>query len=227
MHIFIPQKQDESAYSSVRDLMNVRIQPASAGPWGGGASGGSGAPPARHCTGVGSLPSTCLSGGLVPSTIPEAMRDAARQFADSVAIAEPDGVSSRAGGAPEKLTYQQLHQAVRQVAGGLAVRGIEPGDRVAIWSPNTYHWVLAALGSLYAGATLVPINTRYIGHEALDVVARTKARALFVAGPFLGVDRLELLRKAAGQAALPELIVRIGVESQESTWDDLFARDSS
>src|SRR5712691_10355020 len=89
---------------------------------------GSGAPPARRCTGVGSLPSTCLSGGLVPSTIPEAMRDAARQFADSVAIAEPDGVSSRAGGAPEKLTYQQLHQAVRQVAGGLAVRGIEPGD---------------------------------------------------------------------------------------------------
>ncbi len=163
----------------------------------------------------------------MPSTIPEAMRDAARQFADSVAIAEPDGVSSRAGGAPEKLTYQQLHQAVRQVAGGLAVRGIEPGDRVAIWSPNTYHWVLAALGSLYAGATLVPINTRYTGHEALDVVARTKARALFVAGPFLGVDRLELLRKAAGQAALPELIVRIGVESQESTWDDLFARDSS
>ena len=181
----------------------------------------------------------------MPSTIPQAMQQAASQFADSVAIAEPGGLSSRAGGAPFELTYEQLHQGVRQVAGALAASGIQPGDRVAIWSPNTYHWVLAALGSLYAGATLVPINTRYTGSEAFDVVDRTRARALFVAGPFLGVDRLSLLGKAAGlaalswqtqaerpadsspQIALPELIVRIPVEGTESSWDEFLTRAAS
>jgi acyl-CoA synthetase (AMP-forming)/AMP-acid ligase II len=151
----------------------------------------------------------------VPSTIPQAMRQAASQFADSVAIAEPGGVS---------MSYQDLHQAVRQVAGALAASGVQPGDRVAIWSPNTHHWVLAALGSLYAGATLVPVNTRYTGHETFDVIDRTRARALFVAGPFLGTDRLPLLRKAAGLAALPELIVRIPVESAEPSWDAFITR---
>jgi HIP---CoA ligase len=161
----------------------------------------------------------------VPSTIPQAMRDAASKFADSVAIAEPGGVT---------LSYAELHRAVRQVAGALATSGIEPGDRVAIWSPNTHHWVLAALGSLYAGATLVPVNTRYTGHEALDVLTRTKARALFVAGPFLRADRLELLRRAADQdelpeppTTLPELIVQIPVESSEPTWDEFIAREAS
>jgi acyl-CoA synthetase (AMP-forming)/AMP-acid ligase II len=146
------------------------------------------------------------------------MQQAASQFADSVAIAEPNGVS---------MTYLELHRGVRQVAGALAASGIQPGDRVAIWSPNTHHWVLAALGSLYAGATLVPINTRYTGPEAFDVVDRTKARALFVAGPFLGVDRLPSLRKAAGLAALPELVVRIPVEGAEPSWDEFLSREAS
>src|SRR5579863_7834652 len=106
------------------------------------------------------------------------MQYAAGQFAESVAIAEPGGVS---------MTYGELHQAVRQVAGALATSGIEPGDRVAIWSPNTHHWVLAALGALYAGATLVPVNTRYTGPEALDIIERSGARALLVADHFLGV----------------------------------------
>ncbi len=45
--------------------------------------------------------------------------------------------------------------------------GLRPGDRVAIWAPNTAHWVLAALGASYAGAALVPVNTRFTGPEAL------------------------------------------------------------
>ena len=73
---------------------------------------------------------------------------------------------------------------------------MSPGDRVAIWSPNTHHWVLGALGALHAGAMVVPVNTRFTGHEAADVIARSGARALLVAGPFLGVDRFAALREA-------------------------------
>ena len=87
--------------------------------------------------------------------------------------------------------------AVRTTARALIARGIEPGDRVAMWAPNTYHWVVAALGAQYAGAAIVPINTRYTGSEALDMVIRTQAKALFVVGPFLKADRLR--RAASGR----------------------------
>ncbi len=143
------------------------------------------------------------------------MDAAAQTFGEAVAVAEPGG---------PVLTYRDLRDRVREIAGALISSGVQAGDRVAIWSPNTHHWVLAAFGALYAGATLVPVNTRYTGPEALDVISRTKARALFVAGPFLGADRLELLRKAAGDASLPELIVRIPVESPETSWDDFLKR---
>ena len=69
-----------------------------------------------------------------------------------------------------------------------------------MWSPNTLHWVLAALGALTAGATLVPVSTRFTGPEALDVISRSGARALFVATDFLGTDRLAALRAAAAAA---------------------------
>ena len=79
-------------------------------------------------------------------TIPAAVASAAREFGAVTAVAGP--------GAP-RLTYAELHERVAAVAGTLIAEGIEPGDRVALWSPNTHHWVLAALGALYAGATLV------------------------------------------------------------------------
>ena len=150
----------------------------------------------------------------MPPTIPSAVRAAAREFGAAVAVAEPGGVT---------LTYGELLDGVREVAGAFVAGGVVPGDRVAIWSPNTHHWVLGALGAMYAGATLVPVNTRYTGYEALDVLARTRARALLVAGPFLGADRLEMLAGAAAhagpEASLPELVVRIPVEPGELAGD--------
>jgi len=141
----------------------------------------------------------------VADTIPAAVQAAALRFGDAVAVAEPGG---------PVLSYRALHEQVRDVARSLIGCGIEPGDRVAVWSPNTRHWVLAGLGALYAGATLVPVNTRFTGPEALDVIGRSGARALLVAGPFLRTDRLALLAAAAAQAGagLPGLIVRIPVE---------------
>jgi len=128
-------------------------------------------------------------------------------FGEQTAIAEPDG---------PRLTYRQLHAQAGGIAAALADVGIEAGDRVAIWSPNTHHWVVAALGAQTAGATLVPVNTRFTGAEALDVIGRSSARVLFVAGPFLGADRLAALRAAdeaaPGQLSRLRLIVIIPVE---------------
>ena len=123
-------------------------------------------------------------------TVPAAVARAAREFGDAPALAEPDG---------PRISYRQLHKQVTTVARALIAEGVVPGDRVAIWSPNTHHWVLAALGALHAGATLVPVSTRFTGYEAFDVLGRSGACALIVAGPFLGTDRLATLRAAAAR----------------------------
>jgi HIP---CoA ligase len=150
----------------------------------------------------------------VDLTVPAAVASAAREFGDAPALVEPGG---------PRLSYRQLHERVRVVARALIAGGVAPGDTVAIWSPNTHHWVLAGLGALYAGARLVPVNTRFTGPEALDVIGRSRARALIVAGPFLGTDRFAALRAAAVDipnapaqggtgSPIPALVVRIPVE---------------
>jgi HIP---CoA ligase len=167
-------------------------------------------------------------GGL--STIPEAIEAAAEGFGSANAIAGPGG---------PVLTYAELRDQVAVVSRALISSGIEPGDRVAIWAPNSCTWVLEALGVLAAGATLVPVNTRFTATEALDVIARSQARGLLAAGPFLGTDRLALLTAAARQAGqdLPGLVVRIPAEAGPGTetarpttdggaigWDDFLGR---
>jgi acyl-CoA synthetase (AMP-forming)/AMP-acid ligase II len=125
-------------------------------------------------------------------TIPAAAERAARDFGDAPALAEPGG---------PRLSWRELHEQASVVARAFMAGGVQPGDRVAIWSPNTHHWVAGALGALRAGAVLVPVSTRFTGPEALDVITRSGARALLVAGPFLGTDRLAALYAAAADTS--------------------------
>jgi HIP---CoA ligase len=124
-------------------------------------------------------------------TIPAVVAGAASRFGDAEALA--DGNS--------RISYRSLWDQVQGVAAALIEAGMGAGDRVAIWGPNDAYWVLAALGTLTAGGVLVPVSTRFTGPEALDVIGRSGARALFVAGDFLGVDRLGGLLRAAASVA--------------------------
>ena len=100
--------------------------------------------------------------------------------------------------------------------------GVSAGDRVAIWSPNTWHWVVACLATTYAGGVLVPLNTRYTASEATDILARTGAPLLFASGEFLGADKAASIDRDA----LPDLrhIIRVPIEKDDGTWDEFMAR---
>ncbi|MFQ6399061.1 FadD3 family acyl-CoA ligase [Nocardia sp. KC 131] len=135
-------------------------------------------------------------------TTPLALHDAARDYGDAPAVGDGD----------VRLDWTQLLTSVQEVARALIARGVQTGDRVAMWAPNTHHWVIAALAAHYAGAALVPLNTRYVADEAADVLARVDAKALFIAGTFLGRDRLTELRVAAPELAIDTIVV-IPVES--------------
>ncbi|WP_055474403.1 FadD3 family acyl-CoA ligase [Gordonia sp. HS-NH1] len=149
---------------------------------------------------------TSLHETLPSPTTPAALRRAARTWPDRIALV--DGQWDPSSHPRLELTWAQLHSAVRAFAGSLVASGIEAGDRVAIWSPNSFHWPIAALGVHYAGATLVPLNTRYTTGEAVEIIERSGARAVVVSGEFLGADHAsELLRDH--RASMPAVVVRV------------------
>ncbi|MDT0201612.1 FadD3 family acyl-CoA ligase [Nocardioides sp. AE5] len=122
-------------------------------------------------------------------TLPAAVREAAAQYADHPAVVDGDTT----------LTFASLRQQVRDAARGYVALGVRPGDRVAIWAPNTWHWIVAGLAVSHAGATLVPLNTRYKGHEVIDVLDRTGATLAIIADGFLGRSQVDELQAAAGE----------------------------
>ena len=124
-----------------------------------------------------------------PETVPAALRAAAATHADRPAIV--DGATT--------LTFHDLHAAVRDTARGYVALGLEPGDRVCLWAPNTWEWVVAGLAVSYAGGVLVPVNTRYKGEEVADIVERSRARLCVVSDGFLGRSQVEELRAAASE----------------------------
>jgi HIP---CoA ligase len=124
-------------------------------------------------------------------TIPRLLRASATKFGESQAVADGD----------TSLTFAELADAALLVARAAQAHGMAAGDRVAIWASNTHRWIVSALGVLCAGAVVVPINTRYRGEEARDLLARTRARAALVEQGFLGYDHLGALRASGPDGA--------------------------
>jgi len=56
------------------------------------------------------------------------------------------------------LPYGDLRDEIERVAHGFAARGVRPGDRVAIYLPNSADFVISALASLWVGAIFVPLS---------------------------------------------------------------------
>ncbi|MEV7560217.1 FadD3 family acyl-CoA ligase [Streptomyces sp. NPDC089795] len=163
-------------------------------------------------------------GDLRWGSIAQLVRAAAAQYADREAVV--DGRT--------RISYTQLGERVERAAAACVAAGIEPGDRVAVWAPNTLEWIVSALGAVSAGAVLVPLNTRFKGTEAAYVLERSRARLLFVTGTFLGTSYVASLRRAAAQGpgggplpGLPHLeqVVVLADDAPDSfrTWKDFLA----
>ena len=103
---------------------------------------------------------------------------AADRFGDAEAVV--DG--------PLRLSFTELVERIRAASGAFAEFGIDKGDRVAVWAPNSAEWIIAAFGIMAAGGVLVPVNTRFKTDEAADVVARSGAKAVLTQHDFLGQD---------------------------------------
>ncbi|MFF9556994.1 FadD3 family acyl-CoA ligase [Streptomyces albus] len=128
-----------------------------------------------------------------PATLAELTACAARAYPGREALVE--------GG--HRWSFATLHAHTVRSAKAALAHGLRKGDRVAVWAPNSRHWITAALGAVSAGGVLVPLNTRYKPAEAADILRRSRARFLFTVGPFLGTDYARALAESGEE--LPDL----------------------
>ncbi|OKK07119.1 acyl-CoA synthetase [Streptomyces sp. CB02488] len=102
------------------------------------------------------------------ATLVHAFRDSVARSPDHPALAYFDG----------RLSYRETDALSDSVAGHLAARGLERGDRVAIMLQNSPHFVIALLGAWKAGATVVPLNPMYKSGEVGHVLKDAEVSAL-------------------------------------------------
>jgi acyl-CoA synthetase (AMP-forming)/AMP-acid ligase II len=149
-------------------------------------------------------------------TVPAMVRDAARRFGDAQAVVDGE----------RRVGFIELSTMVDGAARALLASGIERGDRVAVWAPNSLEWIVAALAVTTAGGVLVPVNTRFRGAEAGFVLARSGARALFTVRGFLDTDYPALLADAGVDLpALQHRILLSGTPDEAAAgWEQFLTR---
>jgi len=144
-------------------------------------------------------------------TIPAALREAAARFGSDDAVVD----------AGVHLTFAELDALAERAARGFVAAGVEPGDRVAVWAPNSTAWIVASFGVYLAGGVLVPLNTRYKGEEAGHVLRTSGARVLLTVTDFLDSDYLAMLDGVAGLDAIERTIVLSGpVPAAATGWEE-------
>ncbi len=83
-----------------------------------------------------------------------------------------------------RATYTEFQEQVRQVAKALINLGVQRGDRVGIWSPNCYQWVLLQYATAKMGAIMVNINPAYRTSELIFVLNQSEISYIFSALQF-------------------------------------------
>jgi fatty-acyl-CoA synthase len=118
------------------------------------------------------------------------------RFLAGLAGATPDAPAIIWG--DERISFAALDHESRRVAHGLADLGIEPGDRVALWLPNTPTWLALHFACALLGAIAVAVNTRFRSAEIADIIARSGARILVLWPGFRLIDFMAILEAVDG-----------------------------
>jgi len=124
-----------------------------------------------------------------------------------------------------RWSYSELRRRVNDLAAGLVRLGLQPGERIGIWSPNNSEWVLTQFATAKAGLILVNINPAYRAHEFEYAMNKVGCRALILSPGFRGNDYLATFRSIAPEidgaspgrlmsSRLPSLkhVIRLGDE---------------
>ena len=107
-----------------------------------------------------------------------ALRDALTRWPDEVCLIEADREREKS-----RLTYRQFQEAAEPLAAALQDAGFESGNRAAIIMTNQPKWLISAYATFFSGGIVVPLDYKLSAAEHLQLLAHSKAAALFVEYP--------------------------------------------
>ncbi|GFE64386.1 AMP-binding protein [Litoreibacter roseus] len=122
---------------------------------------------------------------LVEKTIPQVLYDTAKRFPNrDAAVFSMQGI---------RRTYQEFSDDVDRLAAGLITLGFQKNDRIGIWSPNRYEWLLTQFATARIGVILVNINPAYRTHELEYALNKVGCTGLITAPAFKTSDYAGML----------------------------------
>ncbi|NCF14624.1 MAG: AMP-binding protein [Gammaproteobacteria bacterium] len=123
---------------------------------------------------------------------------------DRVSEENPDNTALVVRHQQIRWSYREFRQQVDRLATGLLALGIEPGDRVGIWGPNSYEWILTQFATAKIGAIMVCINPAYRLFELEFVLNKVECKAIISAEEFKSSKYLAMLNTLAPEIATCE-----------------------
>ncbi|MDP7723699.1 AMP-binding protein [Mycobacterium sp. TY814] len=146
---------------------------------------------------------------LLETTIGANLADTAAVFGTREAL-----VDVAAG---RRWSYTEFVADVRRLATGLLRAGIGPGDRVGVWAPNRWEWVLVQYATAEIGAILVTINPAYRARELLYALQQSGVAMVIAAAGFKDADYLSMLNEVRPDCgALRDVVIM-----STGRWDEL------
>jgi long-chain acyl-CoA synthetase len=120
------------------------------------------------------------------------------------------------------FTYRQLDDLCDRVAGGLRDLGVQPGDRISLYSLNRWEWVVAYHAALRAGAVVNPINVMLTPEEVAFVLNDCGAAAIFTSG-----DKAEVIIGLTRDVPSLRRVISFDAAGDEVTaFEDLVSRSA-
>ena len=128
-----------------------------------------------------------------------------------------------------RYTYSELHREAERIACGLLALGVEPGDRVGIWSPNCAEWLIAQYALAKVGAITVNINPAYRLRELEYALQQSGVSVLIAARRFRDGDYVAMLNELAPKLPSLRTVVYLGPDREQGgiTWHDLAVQGES
>jgi fatty-acyl-CoA synthase len=118
-----------------------------------------------------------------------------------------------------RFTYAELDEMIDLVARGLLDYGLEPGDRLGIWSPNHAEWVFTQYATAKIGVILVNLNPAYRTSELTFALNQSGCRVLVAAKSFKSTDYRSIVEEVRADTVQLERVVYLG----SPEWDGLLS----
>lgn len=134
---------------------------------------------------------------LLPLTVGECL--------DAAVSTNPNGDALVVPHQDVRWSYGQLGHQVDRVAAGFIALGLQPGERVGIWAPNCWEWVVTQFATAKAGLILVNVNPAYRLGELEYALTNVGCSALITAPELKTSNYIEMLRELIPELADAEV----------------------